>query len=874
LDTSDWFVLLLSPDAAESEWVNQEVEYWLEHKDSGRIIPVVTDGEFTWSETDIDLESTAAPPALYGAFSDEPRWVDLRFARSEEQLDLNNPRFSAAVADVASAIRQVPKDELESEEVRQHRRTVRTAWAAGAVVLVLAVLAGTAALFALDQRNDAVANATRADQNAAEADQQRQIAEESATAEAAARQEAEAQRAEAEKQAAVAQARELTLEAEKALEFDPELSALLALSAVSTLRAAGEDSTQAESALREAIASDRVVTRMPGGEFVAVHPDGTLLATRDGSGIGVRDWQSGTVVEQYGRPDALETGVAILPTGAAFSPDGNLLAAVFAEATPPLSVWNRTTGESFTLGAEPIAGVAAVVFSRDGELLAFRMEDEVGVEVWSVTERRLVYQTNDGGNTPDFNADGLMSYAVDSEFCETCVSAVRVVDPLSGRLVHSFSTDLDPLYFTAWSPDGTRIAAGNQATVVVFDVATGDEIARTVDVGRPYRPEWLPSGDAFVVGSEAGAKVIDASTGEVWFEFIGVAGGTWDYDVVPGTTSVAIAYFGHETAIFDTAPLATAELGGWLAPLNSRTADYVGDGDRVIVSDHSSYVGAGALSGSDKRFIAGDPAQVRVELSPDGRFVASLDPDGTWVIRVTNTGEVLYRAPEGLQIRGVSPDGTQAVLQGEEGCRLVSTADGSIVADLAGDCFRGFFSHDGSLVFMSRGLYDTSSGDLLGLLEDDTYDGWEAAFTPDGTKVVQGTWVGDVYVFDVAALAAGAQADEVVIREISAHEGGVMRVKTSPDGSMAASWSWTEPLKVWDLDTGQLVAEFGGTIDDGLFHGGDFHPSLPQLVVVSPPNVVRIHTLDLDELITIAEAGLSREMTESECLQYFREPCP
>ncbi len=64
LDTSVWFVLLLSPDAAESEWVNQEVEYWLDHKNSDRIIPVVTDGEFTWSETDFDLESTAAPPAL------------------------------------------------------------------------------------------------------------------------------------------------------------------------------------------------------------------------------------------------------------------------------------------------------------------------------------------------------------------------------------------------------------------------------------------------------------------------------------------------------------------------------------------------------------------------------------------------------------------------------------------------------------------------------------------------------------------------------------------------------------------------------------------------------------------------------------------
>ena len=122
LDQSGWFVLLLSPDAAESPWVNNEVEYWLANEDPDRIIPVLTDGDFTWY--DDDFISDAAPPALQGAFSDEPRWVDLRFARTDEQLDLQNPRFSAAVADIASAIRGVPKEELESEEVRQHRRTV------------------------------------------------------------------------------------------------------------------------------------------------------------------------------------------------------------------------------------------------------------------------------------------------------------------------------------------------------------------------------------------------------------------------------------------------------------------------------------------------------------------------------------------------------------------------------------------------------------------------------------------------------------------------------------------------------------------------------------------------------------------------------
>ena len=44
LDTSGWFVLLLSPDAASSEWVGKEIEHWKATKPADRILPVVTDG--------------------------------------------------------------------------------------------------------------------------------------------------------------------------------------------------------------------------------------------------------------------------------------------------------------------------------------------------------------------------------------------------------------------------------------------------------------------------------------------------------------------------------------------------------------------------------------------------------------------------------------------------------------------------------------------------------------------------------------------------------------------------------------------------------------------------------------------------------------
>ena len=150
------------------------------------------------------------PPALHGAFSDEPRWVDVRFAATEEQLDLQNPRFSAAVADIASAIRGVPKDELESEEVRQHRRAVRTAWGAGIALLLLAVLASGAAVYAIGQQNRA-----------------NQLAQ----LEAAARQDAEEAAQEAEAAAQEAELATLISRSAALADEDPEASVLLALEA-------------------------------------------------------------------------------------------------------------------------------------------------------------------------------------------------------------------------------------------------------------------------------------------------------------------------------------------------------------------------------------------------------------------------------------------------------------------------------------------------------------------------------------------------------------------------------------------------------------------------------------------------------------------
>ena len=74
--------------------------------------------------------ANAVPAALRGRFEGEPRYLDLRWARNEDQLDLRHSRFREAIAELAAPIHGMAKDELESEDVRRHRRGMRLARAA------------------------------------------------------------------------------------------------------------------------------------------------------------------------------------------------------------------------------------------------------------------------------------------------------------------------------------------------------------------------------------------------------------------------------------------------------------------------------------------------------------------------------------------------------------------------------------------------------------------------------------------------------------------------------------------------------------------------------------------------------------------------
>ena len=158
LDDSRYLVVLASPEAAASRWVEAESEYWLaQHAHAAdRILIVLTAGTLRWNPAARSYDGDCLPRPLLrpGVFSAERKWVDLRGA------DLAKPAGSAepleeAVAELAAELLGTTKDAVRGQEVTA-RRHARRALAAALSVLVAFVAAVVTLAFQLRSSGEQV----------------------------------------------------------------------------------------------------------------------------------------------------------------------------------------------------------------------------------------------------------------------------------------------------------------------------------------------------------------------------------------------------------------------------------------------------------------------------------------------------------------------------------------------------------------------------------------------------------------------------------------------------------------------------------------------------------------------------------------------
>ncbi len=924
LDQSEWFIPLLSPEAAQSEWVNREVEHWLAYRSGDRILPVVTDGELIWDKTAGRFDpspSSAVPPAMLDAFADEPRWVDLRWAREETQLDLRNSRFRAAVADIASAVRGIPKDELESEEVRQQRRLVRTAWAGGIALTILTVASIGAAFYASDQRQ--------------EADTQRQTAEKQTELAIAneARAEDEASRAGSAEQ--LARSRELAASAINVIDEDPELSILLSLSALDLVPGDQALPVESVSALREAVHNNTILQRVrvadDGYVWLALSNDGSrLLLAPEVTGVArMVDTETSETLWEYSDPESIDTIEA-----GEFSLDGRWVTISYIDSTSPFAGYLPDEGAPEDDG---LPSRLLILDAESGEVVARLEYPDCPTSVngaFSPDGRWLAHLT--GTDAADGWCNAWQADIIDTSNWTT-IKSIPLQDysflnwTPDGNLVHDQTGDVididsgervagpvERVYGASVSPDGSLMAGVGVEGIGIYEMETGRRVDRllgldSVPIGLVHSADGR-----LIIAPTDGAETVawDASTGEVLHR-LPVTGPTAEiaYDSERGR--LYHAGTDGELTVWDLSGATQGELGSFTT---GREVDWNtlvvsgGSGSFREIQDGQSYARHVIFEEESVRLSEPLRAGFPPALLPDGRLLAiaaegsrstelTVGPVVAWDpatgaieeivgcqgdIALIESGEpevpcadrsgtfVYYHRPftdiAGARVAITSPSsiqiGTIPIGAGRDEIVVLDANTLDEVDRLKVPGLGGMLAFEGdwAVIVLGSQVQAIDMEDATPLLElGSAVVGFEppsVKIAPDGRLLAVGTENGHVEVYDTTRW-------ESVVSIPGAHNGHVLGLAFTADGSRLMTSGSEGFVKVWEIANGQEAVRIPlDGVADGHWLDDD------HIVVATNTGLWTTLTLDLAELQDLARSRLTRGFTADECAVYRIDPCP
>ncbi|MCB9453071.1 MAG: WD40 repeat domain-containing protein [Anaerolineaceae bacterium] len=345
------------------------------------------------------------------------------------------------------------------------------------------------------------------------------------------------------------------------------------------------------------------------------------------------------------------------------------------------------------------------------------------------------------------------------------------------------------LYVVQWSPDGTKLLAG-EATgmVIVWDAFTGEELYRfdghNSETFSGGRGKWSPDGRLIATYSQNNSiRIWDAQTGSLLQTLSGhtkdVGGVSWSPD---GSRLLSISD-DNTARVWDTTTWQTL----------------------VVFNQHTAPLND-------------------AEWSHDGMRITTASEDGTGRIWDANTGDELFiftdREPSPLaakvgstvEVLGVawSPDDTQLAVTGSDGMGIIWDAISGekqfVLRAAPGEDFQfglwildAFWSPDGSRIILHSPfefpstVWDTTTGDLLFMLEGDSDFMTRARWNADGSEIMTTGLEGKIRCWD------GHSGN--LLRVIDARS-SIWSAEYSPDGFLIASTASNGTIRLWDAQSG------------------------------------------------------------------------
>ncbi|MGW2516013.1 nSTAND1 domain-containing NTPase [Streptomyces sp. NPDC001617] len=481
-------------------------------------------------------------------------------------------------------------------------------------------------------------------------------------------------------------------------------------------------------------------------------PDGKTLASASDDGT-VRLWD----VRDPSRPKALGTplnghdGTIYL---IAFSPDGHTLATANEDHT--VRLWNTTTPSRATSLATLTGHTAAVrslAISPDGRTIAAGGDDNT-VMLWNTSdpshpERTGPTLTGHTGTVHSvaFSPDGK---TLASGSADDTVRLWNVADPADAKPLGSPLTGHTGLVWSvAFSPDGTMLAAGSaDSTASLWNVR---DPAYPSQVGEPLAGG---SGEMYALGFSPDGKTLATGSGDSKVRL-------WS---LPTSDMIG----GRGTFRPDGKVLATAASDGRMRLWDVRDAA------------HPTLMGKPFMNAG-----GGDPSPA---FSPDGRTLAVLT--GHRSVALWNVADPAHPVPAGpditLKTRFMGPE---AISYSPDG-RILATAYDDRTIQLWDVADPAHVKPLGKPLTGPKGFIDS------------------LAFTPDGRALAAGSEEGVVRLWDVTA----PDRAQPLGKPLTGHLGPVNALAFTPDGHTLASGSDDDTVRLWNTTDPERATSLGSPL--------------------------------------------------------------
>jgi WD40 repeat protein len=632
---------------------------------------------------------------------------------------------------------------------------------------------------------------------------------------------------------------ELAAHARENLQFDPELSILLAREAVRYWK-----TDAARDALTESLAKVHPYVLLEGhmGKLnsAAFSPDGELVATASADHT-ARIWDAKT-----GEPVAVLTGHEGEVRNATFSPDGQYVVTCSEEVTanqPPdttARIWNSRTGRLVTPLVGHTDSIAIAIFSPDGTRIATEAHDGTG-EIWDVKSGTPLFTLKDligPVAAIAFSPDGKRLVTENASDPDIGPFTAKVWDVTTGKPLLTLRGHSDAISAVAFSPDGKHLVTASwDKTARVWDATTGKEMTKLSEhLGRVTSVAVSPDSSHIATSSTDGTvKVWNMADGKVLVTL---------HDLEVPVADLAFSADGNEL-ITRSGP------GTTKAPDASATRGP----DAIAESSRNTAKVWDMATGKELYTLRGHRGAINaVAFSPDGKYIVTASLDNTARVWDVNTKGEVTKVADSLRNAIFTAGGRNLLMFKSDAksdvVELWDTSTGKSVAELRGQPFSVYnpaFSADGRYVVTASAgtgntacVWETPTGKLRDL-KGHTGPIYSVALSSDGKYAVTASSDKTARVWETST--------GNPIAELNGHTGTVLSAALSADGKYVVTASSDRTARVWETSTGNTIAELKG-------HKGPVYRS------VFSPDGKRVATASGDQTARIWEAGTGKLLTE------------